>query len=276
MHSTPSKKRVRDMTCEDMRSECKIMKRKTSGNKDELASRLRDVCDENGKGWLRRTSGQCSWGEFLAAGEERNVFAAVYSKGPRKGEAAVIKVFKTGSVFESKCFDKDIRSVEKAAVLIKQFNTFYDSYTVGGAGVPRFYLNKPEVWDYGGKKCFVEPRILRTFHKLNSNTGWVSNPALVTEALSHFSYHVSDGQHLLCDLQGGQYSNHFVLTDPVVHSRTSEFGATDGGEAAMNSFFSRHQCNRFCQQRWRRASAHGSMAAHVARSGTTFFLGRGR
>lgn len=276
MYSTPSKKRICDMTGEDMRSELKRMRRKSSGNKSEMASRLREVGDENGRGWLRTSTGECSWGEFLAAGEERNVFASTYDKGPRKGELAVIKLFKTGSVFESTCFDKDIRSVEKAAVLIEKFNTFYEGYTVGEDGLPRFYLNKPEVWDYGGKKCFVEPRILGTYQKFNSNTGWVSDQALITEALSHFSYHVSDGQYLLCDLQGGRYSNRFVLTDPAVHSLTSEFGATDGGEAAMKSFFSRHQCNSFCQHGWQRASAQGSMATHVARSGTTFFLGRGR
>lgn len=265
------------MTCEDMRSELKRMRRKSSGTKNELLSRLREVGDENDKGWLGRQarSGQCQWGDFIAAGAERNVYASVYTKGPRKGESAVIKLFKTGSVFERKFFEKDLMTVQKAASLIKQFNDLYESYTVGDGALPRFYLNVPEVWDYGGKKCLVEPRIPGTYLKFNSNSGWVRDPSLITEALSHFTYHISGGQYLLCDLQGGQYSNRFVLTDPAVHSSNSEFGPTDGGKTAMKSFFSKHRCNRFCQEGWRRAAEYGSMAAHVVRSGTTFFPASG-
>lgn len=41
---------------------------------------------------------------------------------------------------------------------------------------------------------------------VGEQTGWV-NPTGVGwsdcfQALSHFSYHVTNGQHLLCDLQG--------------------------------------------------------------------------
>jgi len=98
--------------------------------------------------------------------------------------------------------------------------------------------------------------------------------SLITEALSHHSYHVSQGAHLLCDLQGGQYPDRFVLTDPVVHSLTGEFGATDGGLDAMKSFFSRHRCNCYCRADWTRAAPYGGPSHHPARSGTTFFPGR--
>ena len=55
---------------------------------------------------------------------------------------------------------------------------------------------------------------------------------------SHYSYHASNGSYLLCDLQGSYSDNKFVLTDPVIHSRAGEFGATDGGEEAI-SYISR-------------------------------------
>jgi hypothetical protein len=45
----------------------------------------------------------------------------------------------------------------------------------------------------------------------------------VMQALSHFSYHQSGGQHVLCDLQGGVYRDGIVLTDPAVLSRTKEY-----------------------------------------------------
>jgi hypothetical protein len=52
----------------------------------------------------------------------------------------------------------------------------------------------------------------------NDETPWPR----VMQALSHFSYHQSGGQHVLCDLQGGVYRDGIVLTDPAVLSRTKE------------------------------------------------------
>ena len=43
------------------------------------------------------------------------------------------------------------------------------------------------------------------------------------------------GQHLLCDLQGGGYDTHYILTDPAVLSLKQDFGATDGGTRMMKS-----------------------------------------
>jgi hypothetical protein len=51
----------------------------------------------------------------------------------------------------------------------------------------------------------------------------------VLQALSHFSYHYTSGQFVLCDLQGGIYKHAAVLTDPVVHSQDRRFGPTDLG-----------------------------------------------
>ena len=52
------------------------------------------------------------------------------------------------------------------------------------------------------KKCLVEPRIQGVYHKFNSNAGWVKDTGLITESLSHFTFHVSGGRYLVCDLQG--------------------------------------------------------------------------
>jgi Alpha-kinase family len=61
------------------------------------------------------------------------------------------------------------------------------------------------------------------------------------QALSHFSYHSTDGKYLLCDLQGGFYSasssnsTNIVLTDPVVNSTDACFGASDLGSARAST-----------------------------------------
>ena len=44
-----------------------------------------------------------------------------YTKGPRKGEHCVWKVFKSGSVYEKKFFREDIKAVDKAAEIIEAF-----------------------------------------------------------------------------------------------------------------------------------------------------------
>lgn len=89
------------------------------------------------------------------------------------------------------------------------------------------------------------------------------------QALSHFSYHMTGGNYVLCDLQGGIYRRHVVLTDPVLLSRRRVFGVTDLGPSGITSFFKRHQCNGFCRREWLRPAEGGGAARHAAVAGTT-------
>ena len=85
-------------------------------------------------------------------------------------------------------------------------------------------MNMPEVWRekarddgaFTGPRILVEPFIQGEYMKFNSNLGWADGRYEVIQALSHFTYHHSKGKYLLCDLQGGEYDNHYILTDPVV------------------------------------------------------------
>lgn len=98
------------------------------------------------------------------------------------------------------------------------------------------------MWQYpaNNKLVLVEPYIEK-FQKFNSNTGWTAkneNPwTKILQALSHFSYHASGGACVLCDLQGAVYDEFLVLTDPVIMSRTAEFGATDMGANGVHQLF---------------------------------------
>jgi hypothetical protein len=66
----------------------------------------------------------------------------------------------------------------------------------------------------------------------------------------------------VCDLQGryrresrGRKSRcRFELTDPAICSRQRSYGPTDMGEKGIETFFSKHACNEFCNQngRWQR------------------------
>ena len=73
-------------------------------------------------------------------------------------------------------------------------------------------MNTPEIWYHADRRTqsLVEPMIAH-FQKFNSNSGWVGDSGdswcQAMQALSHFSFHDSDGSYLLCDLQGGVYSD---------------------------------------------------------------------
>jgi hypothetical protein len=200
-----------------------------------------------------------------ASGSNMNVYKGVYTLGERTGEECVSKIFKSGSVFEDAFFDAELKVVEDALTIINLFNS-------GNIINSTIFLNQPEVWTYtDDEKTLVEPMI-QNFEKFNSNTGWTPreiNPWMeVMQALSHFSYHVTNETMLLCDLQGGVYKDGFVLTDPVVMSETGEFGPTDLGQAGIDTFFSRHKCNQYCSRRgWLRPQ--NVRAHYAAQQGTS-------
>lgn len=112
-------------------------------------------------------------------------------------------------------------------------------------------VNQAAVWNvindaHAGSKVLVEPWIEGVpFQKFNSNSGWAEGYRAM-QALSHFSYDYSHGTYLLCDLQGGCYSNRYLLTDPVIMSNKKEYGPTDLGHTGISNFFAYHQCNYLC------------------------------
>mmetsp|Transcript_16236 Transcript_16236/g.35102 ORF Transcript_16236/g.35102 Transcript_16236/m.35102 type:complete len:228 (-) Transcript_16236:450-1133(-) len=111
------------------------------------------------------------------------------------------------SLDEARFFDLDIKAMDKAHELVKEWNSrrMIDELVKG---------NIPEVWTFDHLPCqptFSRKKILQepfihNYQKFNSSTGWADNETpwpRVMQALSHFSYHVSAGQFVLCDLQGG-------------------------------------------------------------------------
>jgi hypothetical protein len=190
----------------------------------------------------------------FAQGTFRWVAKGEYSSGPRKGQPCVCKWFKSGTVFQEIFFAKDIKANEKATHIIQLFNSSrFIAQTIR--------INQPEVWTYldgprSGEKILIEP-FIDVYQKFNSNSGWADGSApwaRVMQALSHFSYHASGGQFLLCDLQGGVHPDQVILTDPVILSRSQEYGVTDLGADGIRNFFARHQCNEFCKAFWTKPS----------------------
>jgi hypothetical protein len=183
---------------------------------------------------------------IVGQGSFKIVCSGEYIDGDRNGQPCVAKSMRAPLSF-AKAFDKELEIIQKARELIKKFN---DSKIID----KRVLLNIPEVWedDHHGQ-VLIEP-FLKNFENFNSNTGHVTESnspwARVMQALSHFSYHVSSGQFLLCDLQGAVYSHKLVLTDPVVMSRNGRFGPADLGSEGMENFFHWHNCTEYCHPNW--------------------------
>lgn len=128
----------------------------------------------------------------------------IYIEGARIGQRCVSKQFKTGSVYEDHYFDEELSIISHSQAIIDSFNA---ANILPGQ---KILLNRPEIWESipDGCRSLIEPMI-ENFEKFNSNSGWTSGGewSNALQALSHFSYHNSGGQFLLCDLQGGSYSD---------------------------------------------------------------------
>ena len=190
----------------------------------------------------------------FAEGGFRLAVLGKYKDGKRDGQPCVCKWFKTGLVYEETYYNLDIKAMHKAREIIELWNKCkYIDKPVR--------INIPEVWTFDDScstrwkwtKVLVEPYI-KKYTKFNSSSGWRpknnSTWHKAMQALSHFSFHITSGQYVLCDLQGGVYSNAVVLTDPVILSNNKEFGLSDLGKKGISSFFSNHECNEFCRSNW--------------------------
>lgn len=187
-------------------------------------------------------------------GTFRWVSKGTYIQGRRNGQPCVCKWFKSGSVFEDEFFSLDIQAIDKALEIITSWNSQEIIEKL-------IQVNVPEIWtfekssneNWSGAKVLQEP-FIENYQKFNSNTGWFNDKvswARAMQALSHYSYHITNGQYLLCDLQGGISDDSIILTDPVILSRNRRFGVTDLGAKGIANFFYKHKCNSFCSTTWK-------------------------
>jgi len=188
----------------------------------------------------------------FASGAFRWVAKGRYTSGDRAGQAAVTKWFKTGTVFEKDYFNLDIKAVDKALEIVNRFNQLNVVSKVIKVNVPQVWTFTHDSGEWAGSKTLTEP-FIQNYQKFNSNSGWTDTTrmwAQAMQALSHFSYHVSGGMFVLCDIQGGIYQNEVVLSDPAILSRNRDYGVTDLGPEGISSFFSTHTCNSYCRPNW--------------------------
>jgi hypothetical protein len=158
---------------------------------------------------VRVNGGSCATLESrypFAKGSFKHCFEAKYDDGDRRGQTLVVKEFLTGSVTEDYFYLEEMNIVRDTEEIVRAFNM---SGVLGRNKTVK--VNRPDIATHfrSGRKYLVEPHI-EEFRKFNSNTGWAVNrteSGQAMQALSHFSYHLSSGETLLCDVQGGAYPN---------------------------------------------------------------------
>ncbi|KAJ8604959.1 hypothetical protein CTAYLR_006883 [Chrysophaeum taylorii] len=154
----------------------------------------------------------------------------------------------------------------RASALADDFNRLVD----GPAAMTVSYL-QPTLFQASTWLTFVvEPELEGKFTKWNDNSGRVRESPLprnddggglkefssenvddVPQAFSHFTHHATNGQLLVCDVQGvWNQVDGFALTDPAIHSRGPQGrrnGPTDAGDSGIARFFKTHRCNALCR-----------------------------
>ena len=187
----------------------------------------------------------------------RDCIQGTYIGGNRNQQAAACKRFRPEfRHLEDEYFADDFRTIERVVQYADAWNEFCE------VGLEILVNSGSLHYSRGGIKYLVEP-LIRYFEKFTSNIGWIGDTddgdVRVMEAFSHFSYHQSGGQLLVCDLQGrykynrfNRSKSRFELTDPAICSRRRSYGLTDMGEKGIDMFFYNHTCNEYCEDHWQR------------------------
>ena len=202
----------------------------------------------------------------VGEGQFRLAYAGTFIGGTRNSQEAVCKCFKPiYSGLENEYFADDTRIIERSIRFAEDWNGFCE-------WGKEILVTYGTVMNVSGTLYLVEP-LIRYFKKYTSNNGWIANKYSgdvagwevdAMEAFTHYTYHKSGGQLIVCDLQGryrhDRYSkkkSRFELTDPAICSRSRSYGPTDLGEKGIETFFANHTCNKFCHSdnsntRWAR------------------------
>jgi len=188
----------------------------------------------------------------LGEGAFRICHAGTYIGGNRNQQEAACKRFKPRwRSMETEYFASDFVMADTAIAYAEGWNTFCASDEI--VLITKGHI----VTSNSGIRYLAEP-LIRNFKKFTSNSGWILNDNSWTveamEAFSHWTYHASNGQLIVCDLQGRYRDNRrfrngksrFELTDVAICSRARSYGPTDLAEKGIESFFANHVCNQFC------------------------------
>lgn len=221
--------------------------------------------------------------DWFDKGASRLAFKGKWCCG-RRNEMCVTKVFIKDFADQIGHWEADTKASQKANELAEEFNNCFSLLKSIKFIIPEimamqeyacfklfWFIPIPaQVRDKTGESQTESYNIAKTgdyvaiedflegnYKKWIANNGYV-NPNLSTEvieAFSHFTYHNSNGELLVCDIQGVEKAGYYHLTDPAIHSASGPgyYGPTDLGTVGFQLFFNNHKCNQYCNRmrRWK-------------------------
>ncbi len=170
-------------------------------------------------------------------------------------EEYVVKVPKNinPATYNLETMKNDIEAMFICSHVVSEFNERLISFVDSKYLVEFVHSFLYEILDDAApyKYYYGENFINGRYEKYNNNAGWANatgpdaNQSLIAQALSHYSWQLTQGYLMIVDLQG--VGN--ILTDPQIHCLDSErFGKGNLGYQGMLMFFNTHQCNEHCQK----------------------------
>lgn len=122
----------------------------------------------------------------------------------------------------------------------------YPQITYVDAGLVQYVAKDGMPW------CSSEEYIDGQYIKFNNNNGTVTRESGhdIVQAFSHWTFHRTNGDLLVCDCQGAfdEAKEIYRLTDPAIHchSNAQRFGGTNLSTLGMIKFFKNHRCGQMC------------------------------
>eukprot|EP00667_Euglena_gracilis_P007168 EG_transcript_7226 len=198
--------------------------------------------------WTRREVSVQLSAMQLGEGTMRYAFPLTDLSLPAGQQRCVAKVFRSANAREEAYF-ADVEMHSLCSALAKQYNRFNPPKKVTFTEPCVIQcLSRTSPGEDGLLTLIVEPLLEGQFTKYSNNAGYVDYLAAraTPHAFSHFTYHFTRGQLLVCDIQGvGD-----MYTDPQIHSNKKGggvWGEGDLGAEGMERFFATHQCSSLCQ-----------------------------
>ncbi|CAB4380807.1 unnamed protein product [Rhizophagus irregularis] len=187
---------------------------------------------------------------FSAGAEKYAYFGLDIERNPAK--KMVIKEYL--HIGRNDSFEKYIEAVEISTIasfLSTEFNLITERKDLPKVKFLNVKLLRCGTIDFSTRYYTIEPKFHNIEYKrFNANTGVITELRPILEAFVHFTYEYTKGYLVVCDLQGIELTNEFLLTDPAIHCVDSlRFGRTNFGKEGINQLFlANHRCNDICKQ----------------------------
>ncbi|CAB4462815.1 uncharacterized protein OCT59_015238 [Rhizophagus irregularis] len=96
------------------------------------------------------------------------------------------------------------------------------------------YFNKSNLFSKSLSFKIASQPFSAEYKRFNTNTGVITELRPTLEAFVHFTYEYTKGYLVVCDLQGIEHNDEFLLTDPSIHCiNPLRFGRTNFGKEGI-------------------------------------------